>query len=697
MSGFDRLHPALQHHIVNSLGWKSLRPLQEQAIDPLLNGDHALLLAPTAGGKTEAAFFPLLSRMLSEDWRGLSLIYVCPIRALLNNLETRLAGYATLVGRRVERWHGDVGERDRRRIRIDPPDVLLTTPESLEVMLVSGRIDRGAFFGGVRGVVVDELHAFAGDDRGWHLLSVLERIRRLAGRELQRVGLSATIGNPEALLDWLAGVCAGDRRVIAPPSGPSAKPEIGLDYVGNLENAARVIAALHRGEKRLVFVDSRSKVEEIAVMLRDAGVDTYVSHSSVSLDERQRAEQAFAQGTNCVIVATSTLELGIDVGDLDRVVQVDAPGTVASFLQRLGRTGRRAGTSRNCLFLATDRDALMRAAGLIRLQAYGFIEPVEPPSTPVHVFVQQILGLVLQQRALGRSEWRDWVGRMPAFAQMPSETEREIIDHMLASEILSNDQGALSFGREGERSYGTRNFLEVFSVFTTLALFTVLHGRTDLGRVHHSSFQAKKGELPILLLGGRSWLVKHIDWDEGIAYVEPTADRGRSRWPGDSRALSFELCRAMREVVLAGTCPGEVTSRAKSQLDELASDFAWLSRDGTTLLREKSGDLRWWTFAGVRANGALGIATGVATRQPDNLSIPLDQNADERVLRAKLGGRSAEEISHQVPVPPSATASLKFARCLPDGLAHKTLVRRWSDPAAIEAVIDDPMLGVALP
>jgi ATP-dependent Lhr-like helicase len=696
VTGFDRLHPALQHHIVNTLGWKALRPLQEQAIPPLLDGAHALLLAPTAGGKTEAAVFPLLSRMLAEGWKGLSVLYVCPIRALLNNLEIRLSSYAALVGRRVERWHGDVGEGDRRRIRSEPPDILLTTPESIEVMLVSSRIDRAAFFADVRAVVVDELHAFAGDDRGWHLLAVLERVGRHAGRELQRVGLSATIGNPDELLGWLAGACAGQRVVVAPPADSPAKAEVGLDFVGTLENAATLIRSLHRGEKRLVFVDSRSRVEELAATLRDSGVDTYVSHSSLSLDERRRAEQAFAEGRDCVIVATSALELGIDVGDLDRVIQIDAPTTVASFLQRLGRTGRRPGTTRNCLFLATDRDAFLTAAGLIQLHHEGFVEPVTPPPEPLHVFAQQILALILQQRALGRSEWRAWVGRMPAFQALPVALEAEIFDHMLATEILASDQGVLGFGREGEKTYGSKNYLELFSVFSTLPLFTVLHGRTDLGRVHHASFQAKQGALPILLLGGRSWLVNHIDWDRGIAYVEPTADRGRSRWPGDGRSLSFALCRAIRRVLTSGTCPGTLTSRATAKLDELASDFSWLHAEGTTLLRSGSDDLRWWTFAGLRANGALAAATGLGARQPDNLSIPLDPATEERFLRERLRSCSPEELASKVPVPQTAVAALKFSCCLPEELLQRTLSQRWSDPDGVRTVLGETIQAAAV-
>ena len=196
MSAFEHLHPAIQHHIVNSLGWRQLRPLQEEAVEPILSGKSALLIAPTAGGKTEAAVFPLLSRLLSENWEPISVLYICPIKALLNNLEIRLRQYSEWLGRRVGVWHGDIGQGDRSRILKEPPDILLATPESLEVMLVSRRTDHANLFANVRAVVVDEIHAFAGDDRGWHLLAVLDRVSHLCACDLQRVGLSATVGNP---------------------------------------------------------------------------------------------------------------------------------------------------------------------------------------------------------------------------------------------------------------------------------------------------------------------------------------------------------------------------------------------------------------------------------------------------------------------------------------------------------------------
>lgn len=293
MSHFDTLHPALQHHIVNSLGWRELHPFQEAVIPSILAGQHLIILAPTAGGKTEAAFLPVLSRMLSEDWTGLSVLYICPIKALLNNLDIRLQRYCSLVGRRSALWHGDIKTYARRRILREPPDCLLTTPESLEVLLVSPNVDSTSLFRKLQVVIIDEIHAFAGDDRGWHLLAVLERLTRLAGRELQRLGLSATVGNPETLVDWLAGSCIRERHVCLPPQHHS-RAEVKLDYVGSLTNAAVVISRLHRGEKRLVFVDSRARAEQLAHELRQLAVTTFVTHSSLSQEQRHAAEEAFA-------------------------------------------------------------------------------------------------------------------------------------------------------------------------------------------------------------------------------------------------------------------------------------------------------------------------------------------------------------------------------------------------------------------
>ncbi|MDN4612316.1 DEAD/DEAH box helicase [Arthrobacter burdickii] len=690
MSGFDQLSPAVQHHIANSLGWASLRPLQDEAVEPLLRGDDALLLAPTAGGKTEAAMFPLLSRMSSEEWRGTSVLYVCPLRALLNNLEPRIAGYASWLGRTASVRHGDTGAGVRRRQLLDAPDILLTTPESLESMLVSTTTDAERFFASLRAVVVDEIHAFAGDDRGWHLLSVLERITKLGGQPLQRIGLSATVGNAPELLHWLQGGSRGRPAVVVAPDGGSGPtPIMDLDYVGSTANAAKIVAALHRGQKRLVFADSRRVVEELALALRDRDVETHVSHSSLSLDTRRRSEAAFAVGRDCVIVSTSTLELGIDVGDLDRVIQLGSPRTVASLLQRLGRTGRRADTTRNMLFLATDEPEFLRATGLLLLWSEGYVEPVVPPLSPRHVAAQQMLGLTLQERRVGDNLWQRWFGGLELATP---EEWTSIRDWLLDQGHLDTDSGMLFAGPEAEKRYGRIHYRDLMAVFTADPQVLILHGRQEVGAVDPMLLQRKVEGPRLITLGGRPWEVTYVDWKRRRAYVEPSTQGGVVKWASMPQPYSFALCDAIRRALL-GADPQSVhtTTRAQNMLSELRDDYSNRVDEARTVVGSGGGSrVRWWTWAGARGNAVLVAALSAVqpelfdtTTAYDNWQIALRGDATaSAVASAVSAAKSAfgPDFRGVVPtVDERAVRQLKFFEMLPPELAMRTVAERMTD------------------
>jgi ATP-dependent Lhr-like helicase len=666
---FERLHPALQHHILNSLEWRTLRPLQESAIDPILNGSNVLLIAPTAGGKTEAAIFPVLSEILRRDLPAPCVLYVCPIRALLNNLEIRLGWYAELIGRTCALWHGDVSQAEKSAVLRNPPDILLTTPESLEAMLVSTRVNNAAIFTRIQFVVADELHAFGADDRGWHLLHILDRINALSGSDAQRIGLSATVGEPSALLHWFCGRSERPAKVISPSASSSIDAEVLIDYVGSVPNAAHVISRLHRGEKRLAFTDSRSQAEELTSFLRGQGVETFVSHSSLSRDERLRAEQAFQDARDCVIVATSTLELGIDVGDLDRVIQIDAPTKVASFLQRLGRTGRRAGTARNCLFLATNPHSLVRAAAIETLWRKGWVEPVTPPPFPVHVMAQQTLCQVIQSGAIPYpklvSFLRDYSG---------------LLDTLLARGFLHQDEMLLSIGPEAQRLWGRRNYMELLSVFDTPELYTVFAGNQELGVLHALSFRRENA---IVLLGGRSWRVTSVDPKHRLAHVEPAEDvPGRSTWLGSSQGLSFEICQAMRK-----TLQGSAATLSRRAIDQLELLIGQGTTDpGGTILRSNKTGCEWWTYAGLKANAAL-VQRFALPASFDSLTVRARCSPIE--LKRALDGSPQDRDPEIDP-----RFRPKFAECLSEH--HLTLFARarlydWPDAERIaaERIVDD--------
>ncbi|TYL54032.1 DEAD/DEAH box helicase [Agromyces mariniharenae] len=681
----DQLSAAIEYHIVNALGWTQLRPLQQAAIAPVRSGADCLLIAPTAGGKTEAAMFPVLSNMVDDGWRGLTVIYVTPLKALLNNLHPRLEIYAAWVGRRVGLWHGDIGDGERRRILADPPDVLLTTPESLEAMLVSRRVDHRSFFATVRAIIIDELHAFASADRGWHLLAVLERIQRLAGRRIQRIGLSATVGNPDEILTWMQGSntqTGVDRQVVADRGGTASAPDVTLDYVGSVENAAEVLSRLYVGEKRLVFCQSRAQAEELAFELRQRRVTTFVSHSSLSVDERRQSERAFAEARDCVIVATSTLELGIDIGDLDRMVQIDAPFSVASFLQRLGRTGRRPGTVRNALFLATDLDNFLRAAGLLHLWSRGYVEPVLPPPHPRHIAAQQFLALALQEGRFPANGWHDWWSGCAVM-----DDADEVLDYLRNEQYLVEDGGFIFIGPAAERDFGRRHFMDLLSSFIADLELRVVAGVREIGSVSPLSMtrDVVDGRKP-LLLAGRAWKVQSVTWQKHEVVVNEDPEKGKVRWASEPIAESFEMMRARREVLLGVDPAVKLSKRATVRLEDGRLLHAEHVDDGGQVMQRGGMGVRFWTWGGLRANQTLIAAMGLAdsaAASNEGILLPFEIG---------VGDLRRADVLEAVPwLAADAVAGLKFSAALPGALAQQTLAERFADRAGALRIATDPV------
>ncbi|OBG19343.1 DEAD/DEAH box helicase [Mycobacterium sp. 852002-51057_SCH5723018] len=672
MSASTGLDAAIEYHIVNSLGWPGLRPLQAASVEPVRSGTDCVLIAPTAGGKTEAAVFPLLSEMVEGNWSGTTILYVTPLRALLNNIHSRVSAYCSWLGRTVGLWHGDVGQSDRRSMLAERPDIVLTTPESIEAILVSRRVDHERFLGAVRAVVVDELHAFAGSDRGWHLLAVLERVERIAGHKIQRVGLSATAGNPETVGGWMQGSTDGRSPVVVvrEDSSPAVSPEITLDYVGSMDNAATVISRLHRGDKRLVFTESRRSAEELGFLLRERSVQTFVSHSSLSGDERRQSERAFAEAKDTVIVATSTLELGIDIGDLDRVIQIDAPRTVSSLLQRLGRTGRRPGTSRNTLFLATSLDGLLDAAAVLLLWKRGFVEDVVAPPHPRHLAAQQLLALALQEGSFGASDWSRWWGDLPLMAD-----GAEVLDYLREQDFLVGDSGLLMIGPRAEEEFGKRNFMDLLSTFVADLELRVVAGVKEIGFVSPLAIPAGKDrEQRPLVLAGRSWLVQYVDWERFTLWVEEIPIKGDVKWPSGAVTQSFEVCQAKREVLLGSMPDVELSKRVPVAVERLREERSTeVDNNGLVLRPRGSGGARLWTWAGMKANATLLAGLDLDASGAENESVLLP----ERITGDDIKAANSNAVPR---IDEEAISALKFSVALPSDLAVRTLGERLADP-----------------
>jgi ATP-dependent Lhr-like helicase len=607
MSAFSRVPARLQEAIVSRLGWTSLRPVQELAGEAILDGKNAVVLAPTAGGKTEASMFPALANLVEREPEGVGVIYVAPIKALLNNQNERLGTYAEMVGLRRFVWHGDVGDAEKRKFTKEPAEILMTTPESIEVMLDSPRFPLSRMFSDLRMVIIDEVHALAGTDRGAHLMSVIERLAPSTQNDLQRVGLSATVGNPAQILTWLSGTSKREGVVVDPPKVP-ARRELFVGLYETLPDLARHAAARAEGKKSLFFCQSRALTETVAERMRGTGIDVFVHHSSVALDERRAAEERFHHGTNACIVCTSTLELGIDVGDLDLVFQANAPTTVSSFMQRMGRTGRRAGTTANTSFLCEAPEAVLQAIALIELARAGWVEPVRVTGRCWPVVVHQLLAMTLQFGAISVERVWEQLSRVPDFAGIERAEFQSTVEHMLREGFLFEAGGLLSMGEKAERVFGKRNFKELYAVFSSPVLYRVVTktGR-DLGSLEQDFVDRLVEDMSSFLLGGRAWTVERVNHEDRVVFVRDAPRGIKPSWGGFlPQLLGFELCQRIRQLLVEDTTYPYADPAAAHHLAEQRADLGRLLRENRLALQvDDDGVARWWTFAGGRINHTL--------------------------------------------------------------------------------------------
>lgn len=609
MSVFARFSPRLQQAIVSRLGWSSLRPVQEEAGEALLAGDNAVILAPTAGGKTEASMFPTISQMVDDPPSGLRAIYVAPIKALLNNQSDRLGLYTEMVGMRRFVWHGDTPDHQRRQFLKEPAELLITTPESLEVMLISPRVEEQSLFDDLRVVVIDEVHAFSGTDRGAHLMSVIERLVRVSKHDVQRVGLSATVGNPEAILDWLKGTSQRPGRVVDPPKQP-ARRQLLVVHRPDMAHLSQDAARMAKGQKSLFFCQSRSTTEAVAEFMRRAGTTVFVHHSAVSREERALAEERFFNGTDACIVCTSTLELGIDVGDLDRVLQAEAPDTVSSFLQRMGRTGRREGQAANTSFYCETTEGVLQAIALVELAKAGWVESVEVERRCWPVLIHQLLAMSLASDGITAEDVWGHVSKVSDFRDIHRGEFDRLVNWMLRDGALRLASGKLVLGPKAERRFGRKNFMELFAVFSSPQTYTVqTAGGQPLGSLNQAFVDRLVDGVSSFLLAGRGWAVIRVQHDDRRVLVE-SAPRGRQpTWGGFlPQFLGFEICQRILQTLRE--------DESFSYLDEPAAMVLATRRDETRafLDSEHGGievaddEIRWWTFAGGRINATLRYA-----------------------------------------------------------------------------------------
>ena len=608
MAVFDLYAPFVQDYIYRR-NWQNLRAIQVAAAEAIFHTEeNVLLTASTASGKTEAAFFPILSLLHQNPPSSVGCIYIGPLKALINDQFSRLTELCEEGNIPVWHWHGDVAQSHKAKLMKHPSGILQITPESLEALLLHKHAAIPRLFGDLRFVVIDEVHSLLRGDRGGQTLCLIQRLSRLAGVNPRRIGLSATVGDPEGTGAFLA-LGTGRQTLIPKIQAPGSSWRLSMEHFfvkdvqaaegkdipdalpvleektdtapQNADPGLGYIYEHTRGKKCLLFVNSREECETVTTTLRqycemNHEADRFlIHHGNLSASYRETAEAMMKDDSQYLTtVTTATLELGIDIGRLERAFQIDAPWTVSSFLQRMGRTGRRDAPA-EMWFVIREDEPEVRAMlpstipwkllqGIALVQLYLEERWCEPPRLnrlPYSLLYHQTMSTLASCGELSPAALADRVLTLPYFHRVSQQDYKVLLRHLLATDhIQQTEQGGLIVGLAGERVVNSFKF---YGVFVESEEYTVRCESQELGTVVQPPPVGEK-----VAIAGHVWEVLDVDHKRHLVYCRQVKGRIPAYFgecPGD---LHTRVLRRMRQVLREDTRYPYLMKNAVARLNQ---------------------------------------------------------------------------------------------------------------------------------
>lgn len=727
-ASFGLLDERIQHWIW-SQGWTSLRPVQERAIPILLTGSNDVILAAaTSAGKTEAAFFPLLTRLIKGEANSGYILSVSPLKALINDQTQRLRPICQLLDLPVLGWHGDIPVSQKQKFLKSMAGVLIITPESLEALFVTKGTMVPAFAQAIQAVVIDEIHSFIGTERGKQVQSLLHRLEVAANRRLPRVGLSATLGDKSLAAEYLRPGLANEVETIdggdegyelkLAVKGFSDEPRVSseqgpiedhaecsqepMDEGAQPGSASLAIAEYlfnHlRGSNNLIFPNSRSKVEYFADQLRRRcereGVpnEFWPHHGSLSRELREESEAALKSGERSTsAICTTTLELGIDIGSIRSVAQIGPPPSVASLRQRLGRSGRRAGESavlrclaierelgRNSTFSDRIREGLVQTVAMIRLLISKWVEPPERDALHASTLVQQILSHIAQRGGATAADLWATLVRSGVFGQVLASEFSELLQNMGAQDLIVQDHGGtLLPGLIGERLI---NQFDFYSAFTSGEEFRIIAESEVLG-----SLPIERPLTPgqRIIFAGRRWRVLDVDTAGKAVFV--SHDRGGvpPSFDGSGGAVHSRVRQEMKKVLADDEPVPFLDTKATSFLNEARQAFSAAHLNELRWVRDGSNILLFG-WHGDPVHDALALLLTARGMHATNEGVVIRIfSTDQQSLIAILSeiGSGATPTASDFHLKPDHVIREKWDWALPADLRLRSYVSSQLDPA----------------
>lgn len=569
-SVFERYAPFIQEYIYRKK-WTDLREVQVEACNAIMDTDnHIIIASGTASGKTEAAFFPMLTLLDKRPSNSIGIMYISPLKALINDQFERLGELLEDVDIPVWSWHGDISQSHKKKALKVSNGVLQITPESLEALLMRHPGDACRLFSDLQFIVIDEIHALMGVDRGLQVLCLIKRLETLTNCKPRRIGLSATLNDYVPAMEYLSS--GSDKKTIAVgiqnqkrtislciesfvlPQNENLVSKVQEEYKQFLYNNCHT-------KKCLIFTNSRSSAEGVIADMKNLAISRkekdvfYVHHGGVSARLREETEKALKDNIGpTVAAATLTLELGIDIGDLDSTIQLGAPHTCSSFVQRLGRSGRRTGKSQMMFVnLHTDNQKnpyesmpwdLLQSIAIIQLYLEErWVEPFKQKKKPYSLLAHQTLSTLMSNGELSPAELARKVLTLPPFRKTVSTDEyRELLQFMLKEDYLQRmDNGGIIVGLKGEK---VCNYFTFYAVFKDEETFKVISNDGEVGTLDECPEIGK-----IFTLAGKNWVVVSVDIERKKIYVNRAKSKNIPSWSKGGRDIHTKIVQRMKKVL----------------------------------------------------------------------------------------------------------------------------------------------------
>jgi ATP-dependent Lhr-like helicase len=693
MTAFNLLSAHVRKFIRDK-GWEQLRAIQEAAIPRIISSDNNYILASrTASGKTEAAFLPILSKV-NFDEPGVQVLYISPLIALINDQFLRIEELCKYLDITVTKWHGEANATQKNKLVRNPNGIVLITPESLEAMFVNKPFYIKTLFSNLKYVVIDEIHSFLGTDRGTQLKSVLYRIQSINANPFIIIGLSATIGDYNEAKRF---------------TGNESKTTVLLDRTVKQttvlfryfksksdELSSELLKDLYMETKDckvLIFPNSRGRAEEIAVKLKKIsdkvnGHPNYFSHhSSIDKEVREYVE-FFAKNRhreNFCISCTSTLELGIDIGSIEEVVQIDATHSVFSLIQRVGRSGRKDDECASLCLYATNRWDLLQSVACWLLYKDGFIEPVKMQEKPYDILAHQILSIVKEHSGINLTSLITQLKNNPAFNQIETVETEQILNHLLKIDFLEKIERDVIIGIEGEKIVNNRNF---YSVFKTETAFKVIHAGSKIGEI---PFSPQVIEDENILLAARIWKIKHIDSTAKKIDVIPAKDGKKPVFFGTGASIYPKIREKMLEILYENEEYNFLDQSGHHEIELFRKDFSVFKPENihtNRFLLKTENHLCLFSFTGTRINHTLQLllnAAGIANilnEQSSTFEIKGISESDFLLKWKTLHQYIADiniHIANLLKNNPTLLDFSKYGNCLPENLQVELLKNKYFD------------------